>query len=100
MKNLIQFVYPCSVNFNNYLQSGNLENLIKGLKRVEHLAKKEGTISGGLWFRFSSDDALATTIRDIETDLSLPPTHNNRKFLIEKIEHAISLNTELEIYYS
>ena len=101
MKNLIQYVYSCEVNFYNYLQSGNLENLIKGLRRVETLARNEneGTVSGDLWFKFSSDDTLATTIRDIEKDLSFP-SHNNYKFLIERIEGAIDLNGELFVYYS
>jgi len=100
MKNLIQYVYSCEVNFYNYLQSGNLKNLIKGLKRVEYLAKNEGTVSGGLWFKFSSDDTLATTIRDIETDLSLPASHGNYKFLIERIKQAVDLNGTLQVFYS
>jgi hypothetical protein len=100
MKNLIQYRYPCEVNFYNYLQTGNLDNLIKGLKRVEQLAKNEGTVSGDLWFKFSFDDTLATTIRDIETDLSLPASHGNHKFLIERIKEAVDLNGTLEVYYS
>jgi hypothetical protein len=100
MKNLIQYVYSCEVNFYNYLQSQNLTKLIEGLSRVQILASNELKSKGDIWFKFSEDDTLATTIRDIERDLSLPSIHNNHKFLIERIKDAIDLNGSLQVFYS
>ena len=51
-----------------------------------------------LWFRFFKGDTLATTIRDIKTDLIFGNT-SNHNFMIENLKLAIELN-ELEIYLS
>jgi hypothetical protein len=102
MKNLIEFVYSCEVNFYNYIQTRNLEKLIEGLKRVEYLIKNAGygTDSGSICFKFSDDDTLITTVDDLINDLSLPASHSNHKLMVEKITNAVDLNGELKVFFS
>ena len=102
MKNLIEFRYSCEVNFYNYIQTRNLDKLIEGLNRIELLIKNAGhsTVSGSLWFRFSDDDNLVTTKDDLIKDLSLPASHSNHIFMVERIKDACDLNGEMKIYFS
>lgn len=105
---LVQYQYKASELFYNFVEPGakhrlSLDELISGLKDLELEAKKaEGTSKWQkwLWFRFSVDDTLATTIADIQYTLSLPSNNRNRQLLIDKIKDAISLNGELLVYLS
>lgn len=49
-----------------------------------------------IWFKFSEDDTLVTTIDDLEKDLS----STNRDFTIERIKEALNFDQELFINYS
>ena len=105
MKNLIQYRYSCEEAMFEFLKNGNVQNLIERLKRIEDIHRKEIECTDdelGLWFKFGSDDTLATTIEDIEKDLNLPSNHGNHKLLIDKFLLAIDNNpeTELMIYFS
>jgi len=105
MKNLIQYRYSCEEAMFEFLKDDDVTKLIEELKRIEQYHK--GIIECtddelGLWFKFGSDDTLATTIEDIEKDLNLPSNHGNHKLLIDKFLLAIDNNpeTELMIYFS
>lgn len=77
----------------------NEKELTKVLKMTEK-EEKELHIekSGGLWFRFGDSPSIYT-IRDIENDLSGPK--NNRDFLIEQMEEAVSNDPDyLQINFS
>ena len=106
-KSLTQYQHKASELLHGFVEPGakrrlSLEELIDGLKELEIAAKKsEGASEDqGLWFKFSADDTLATTISDIERTLSLPSNNKNKQFLIEQIKNAISLNGELSVYMS
>ncbi len=97
MENLNFYNHRVSVSFNNYLQGHlSLEDLVDQLQRIESQLKQEKP-EGGLWFKFSQDDSLATTISDLEKDLS---DNKNREFTMERMREAINLDNELFIYYS
>ena len=97
MKNLNHFNHRISLLFQGHI-TGNLtlDELITGLKVIETMHRKSEQENGSLWFRFSSDDTLATTIEELEKDLS----DKNRDFTSERIRESISLENELSIYYS
>jgi hypothetical protein len=97
MKNLNHFNHRISLLFQGHI-TGNLtlEELIKGLKGIEVMHRKSVQENGSLWFKFSEDDTMATTIVDLEKDLS----DRNREFTLERIRESISLENELSIYYS
>jgi len=105
MKNLIQYRYTCENAIFNYLKDNNLNTLISEIIRCENHYKEENNIVDeniNIWFRFSSDDTLATTTKDIISDLNLPVSHPNHKLLIEKFSDVIKLEPEyeLQIYVS
>ena len=50
-----------------------------------------------MWFKFSQDDSLATTIEDLQKDLA---NSRNADFTKERMREAINLENELFIYYS
>tara|TARA_R110002012_G_scaffold319733_2_gene541175 strand:+ start:199 stop:510 length:312 start_codon:yes stop_codon:yes gene_type:complete len=103
MKNLIQYTYKASNLFFEYLQNRlSKEQLIIELYNIEQYHKEQigGDELDGedIWFKFSPDDTLATTIANLDMDLE--DTSINQKLFKEKIADAISLNGELRIFYS
>jgi hypothetical protein len=52
-----------------------------------------------VWFKFSKDDTLATTINQIYSDL-FHGTKNNKDFMIEQMRFAINNPKEFGIFYS
>ena len=97
MENLNHYNHRISVSFNNYLlEQITLEQLIQQLQRIEAQIKQANP-KGSLWFKFSQDDTLATTIEDLQKDLS---DAKNREFTMEGMREAINLENELFIYYS
>lgn len=103
IRNLIQYTYSCTNAMFNYLKDCDKGKLISELDRIEQHAKENiGGKYTALWFKFGEDDPLSTTIRDIDRELDLPTTNNNRKFLEEKFESITDLepDKELRVYYS
>jgi len=105
MKNLIQYRYSCEEAMFEFLKNGNVQNLIERLKRIENIHRKEIECTDdelGLWFKFGSDDTLATTIEDIRINLNYATSNGNRELLIDKMKMVIDLNpeTELMVYFS
>ena len=95
-----QYSLRISILFKDYLQ-GHLdqEELIQKLRAIEVLHKqnqKDMQSENTLWFKFSQDDSLVTTIDDLHKDLS----NNNREFTLERIREALNVDQELTIYYS
>jgi arsenate reductase-like glutaredoxin family protein len=97
MKNLTQYNHRASVLFQNYLTHNlSLNELIKGLQKIENMHRLTVSEEGSLWFKFSIDDTLVTSIDDLQKDLS----NANSEFTLERIGEGISLENELFIYYS
>ncbi len=97
MDNLNLLNHRVSVAFSSYLQGDiTLDQLIQQLQKIEAQVK-ENSPKDSLWFKFSQNDSLATTIEDLEEDLS---GSKNRDFTLERMEEAINLKNELFIYYS
>ncbi|TDN95319.1 hypothetical protein DET49_102205 [Salegentibacter sp. 24] len=100
MKNLNQYSHRVSILFNEYLQNRvDLDEFIQKLRALENLYKqnlKSDTQENFMWFKFSEDDTLVTTIDDLERDLS----NSNRNFTLERMREAINLDNDLFIYYS
>lgn len=88
--------------FSNFLKNKiTLKVMIEGLKDVEDYHKEwvqEPRKTRAIWFRFYTDDTLATTIDEIYTDLK-NPEGKNYSSMIENLKIACK-DTELEIYYS
>lgn len=97
MENIHHYNHRVSVLFNNYLQEHiSLNQLIQELRRIEfQLSPKDN--DGLLWFKFSQDDTLASTIDDLQYDLA---NSRNAEFTKERMRDAINLENELFIYYS
>lgn len=96
MENINHYNHRVSVLFNNYLQEHiSLIQLIHELRRVE-IQLSQKTDNGSLWFKFSQDDSLATTIKDLQQDLA---NRRNAEFTKERMREAINLENELFIYY-
>ena len=97
MESLNYYNHRVSVLFNDYFNEHvSLEQLIHQLRQVEAQLRRSD-FKGSLWFKFSQDDSLATTIADLQKDLS---DVRNREFTLERMEEAINLENELFIYYS
>lgn len=100
MENLNQYNHRISILFNEYIQNLlELDEFIQKLRDVEDLYKqtlKYNSSESSIWFKFSDDDTLATTIDDLERDL----TNFNRDFTLERMREAINLDNELFIHYS
>jgi|GEM_PF-6799532 hypothetical protein len=100
MMNPNQHSHRISILLNDYLQGHlNLEDLIQKLRAIEALHKqtqKAIKSERTLWFRFSKDDSLVTTIDDLQKDLS----NHNREFTLERIREALNVDQELSIHYS
>ena len=74
-----------------------LDQLITELRTIEGYHRRLTDTSKDLWFKFSNDDTLITTIEDLDKDLS---STSNREFAMERLRESISLENELLIYYS
>ncbi|WP_324719896.1 hypothetical protein [Salinimicrobium sp. HB62] len=100
MMNPNQYSHRISILFNDYLQGQlDLKDLIQKLRAIEALHKQnqKGIKSENtLWFKFSKDDSLVTTIDDLQKDLS----NHNREFTLERIREALNVDQELSIHYS
>lgn len=97
MENINHYNHRVSVSFNSYIQEQiTLGQLVQELRRVESQLKQNNS-QGSLWFKFSQDDSLATTIPDLQKDLT---DAKNREFTLERMREAINLENELFIYYS
>lgn len=88
MGNLNLYNHRVSVVFSNYLQGNiTLDQLIQQLQRIEAQLKPDSSRST-LWFKFSQDDTLSTSIEDLKKDLS---EVKNREFTLERMKEAINL---------
>ena len=100
MAHLNQYSHRVSILFNDYLQNRlDLDGFIQKLRALEDLYRqnlKNDTQESFMWFKFSDDDTLVTTIGDLERDLS----SSNRDFTLERMREAINLDNELFIHYS
>lgn len=97
MQNINYYNHRVSVLFNNFLQDHiSLDQLIQQLQKIESQLRQNSS-QGSLWFKFSQDDSLATSIANLQKDLS---DTNNREFTRERMREAINLENELFIYYS
>lgn len=96
--NVNQYHHRISILFQSFL-AGNLEldQLIMELSNIEDRHRQVTNTSGDMWFKFSQDDTLITTIEDLNRDLS---SSSNREFALERLRESISLENELIIYYS
>ena len=95
-----QYSHRISILFNEYIQGQlELEGFIQKLREMETKYRKilnDNSPESGLWFKFSDDDTLATSIDDLERDL----TNTNREFTLERMKEAISTEQELVVHYS
>lgn len=102
MKNLIQYVYSCSVAFHTFINKGeDVDILIQDLKRIQTHAKNEiGGKDNTLWFKFGSDDTAATDIKDIERDLKSSVNREYIKSKMRLVINDIEVDNELRVFYS
>lgn len=100
MMNPNQHSHRISILFTDYLQGHLvLKELIEKLSAIESLHKQNHNDTESektLWFKFSKDDSLVTTIDDLQKDLS----NQNREFTLQRIREALNVDQELSIYYS
>ena len=106
MKTLNQYKDICTNAIFQYLQNKDLDTLIEKFKSFENIEFEKNHYYNSekkLWFKFHKNDTLITSIRDIELDLNLPPSHSNHKFLIKNFKYVCDENEkdfELQVYYS
>ena len=105
MKNLIHYRFTVENLFFKFTKKQiDLDELITLLCMLEgehRLVENLPNDDKGLWFKFSKNDTLATTISDIERTFT-HDTRNNQEFLLERMESVCGLNpdNELRIFYS
>ena len=89
-------IFEVFVNF--YNQKINEDQFIKKLHAIEN---KYNTKTKGIWFRFFGNDTAATTVKNIERDLNTIKNcyQNNRQYMLENIEIAVTENS-LQINFS
>jgi hypothetical protein len=99
--------YSTKVLFHAYLQGRlNPSELSESLTDLEVNLKEEmgetKETDKGVSFRFGVDGTGVYTIGNIETDLSLPNSHGNKKYLVEMMMDVIELEPsyELQIEFS
>lgn len=98
MNNVSQYHHRISILFQSYLVGDlELDLLITELRKIEDYHRGLTHTSKDLWFQFSQDDTLITTIEDLKKDLSSPL---NGKYTLERIKESISLENELLIHYT
>ncbi len=74
----------------------NKKEFVSELYKIEmELGGNE--IDNDLWFRFSDDDTLITTVCNLDIDLE---GSKNEKYVREQMQIAINNPKELKIYYS
>ncbi|MCC8360280.1 hypothetical protein [Salinimicrobium sediminilitoris] len=100
MINPNQYSHRVSILFNEHVQGQlELEEFIQKLREMETKHKqilKDNSSESGFWFKFSDDDTLATSIDDLERDL----TNSNREFTLERMKEVINTDQELVVHYS
>jgi hypothetical protein len=105
MKNLIHYRFTVENLFFKFTKKQiDLDELITLLCMLEgehRLVENLPNDDKGLWFKFSKDDTLATTISDIERTF-MHDTKSNQEFLLERMGAVCGLNpdNELRIFYS
>lgn len=99
MENLTHYSYACMEAMYNYTRDLNKPSLIRRLRDVEREAQNELKSEGDLWFKFSKDDTLATTISDLDTDLQLPIRHSIHQRRTEVMRKA-AIMSELQVFLS
>lgn len=79
--------------------AGKIEKreLIFNLLEIDRELKKNPKTLKGLWFRFFKNDPSATTIRDLNNDLT---NYVNDNYVKECMQIAIDNPKGLQIYYS
>lgn len=94
------YSHRVSILFNEYIQGQlELEEFIQKLRDMEAKHREilnDNSSENGLWFKFSDDDTLATSIDDLEKDLA----NSNREFTLERMKEAINTDQELIVYFS
>ena len=99
MKQLTQYNSKVSNLFHEFLQNGDKEKVKTELKTLEKYHKDlTRTKNKDIWFKFSKDDTGATTINELINDLTVG--NKNRNYRLEQLEESISLDGELQIFYS
>lgn len=73
---------------------GRLKGYNGRLKRLFGSAKGKS-----IWFRTFKGNTGAETIQEIENDLNLPPSHGNRKYLLECLEIGVN-ELGIGVYFS
>jgi|LakMenEpi03Aug12_release.lakeMendotaPanAssembly.Ray.scaffolds.fasta_scaffold713119_2 hypothetical protein len=100
MKNLIEYRFYCENLFFKFVKEQiNISELENGLLNMENnIGMKEVEPTKEIWFKFSKDDTLCTTINNLIKDLNNP---TNKEFRIVQMTDCYSLGgNELEIYFS
>ena len=99
MKTLIQYNSKVSNLFHEFLKNGDANKLETELKTLEKYHKDLTRDKGkDIWFKFYKNDAGATTISELIRDLEVG--NKNRNYRLEQLEETISLDGELQIFYS
>lgn len=100
MKDLKYFNHRVSILFNDYIQDQvSLDQFIHKLRMIQAWCKQtldDQSTDKSIWFKFSADDTLVTTIDDLERDL----LNSNREFTLDRMREAINLEQEIFIHYS
>ena len=83
-----------------YLQDGQLTKMCDTLQDVECHAVEHigGDIGQGLWFKFSTQDTLATDIQDLHDTLKFG-CKENQEYYRELMESACK-DATIEVYFS
>ena len=109
MKNLTQYRYTIEVAMYKYLKDKNVLNLLSEINRCELHYRLKNNLEldfinkpddKGFWFKFGSDDRLATTKDDtVHTHYG---NKNNYELMIENMVEVCSLipDFELMIFFS
>lgn len=101
MKTVFAITEQCVNAFKKYSQSRDVKDLAFRLNEANRYCQKEfGGNKKSIWFKFGNDDTMATTVNDIVGGLSLPPYHNNYRFIISKIKNVCRKNVNLLVFYS
>lgn len=76
----------------------HLEDFIENLLNIQEIYREENKKKNhDLWFRFSKDDTLVTTIQDLFNDLQM--SNINRNFTIDRVNDSV-VNNSLSIHFS
>ena len=103
MDKLVQYTYSCSNAMFKFLRDNDIDKLVEDLRRIEQYAynSDDEPKDKDLWFKFGSDDTLATDIRNIVQELK--GTKRNREHLIDKfkmVTEDTNPDKELRVYFS